>query len=124
MDEIPVVAAVIRRGSRVLLGRRPAHKRHGGLLEFPGGKVDEGETDHEAVERELTEELGLETVSVGRVLFENRDPADPFLIRFVEVEVTGDPTPVEHAEIGWFEPDALKDLELAPSDARFAALHL
>ena len=124
MDEIPVVAAVIRRGGRVLLGRRPEHKRHGGLWEFPGGKVHEGETDFQAVERELAEELELRTVSVGSVLFESADPESPFLIRFVEVEVDGDPTALEHAEIGWFDPGALQDLPLAPSDARFIVQHL
>ena len=124
MNEIPVVAAVIRRGSRVLLGRRPEHKRHGGLWEFPGGKVDEGETDFRAVQRELAEELQLKTVAVGRVLFENRDPEAAFLIRFVEVEVEGDPTAFEHSDIGWFEPDTLRDLPLAPADASFVAHYL
>ena len=124
MDEIPVVAAVIRSESRVLLGRRPEHKRHGGLWEFPGGKVDPGETNFQAVERELAEELDLRAVSGGGVLFESRDPEAPFLIRFVDVEVAGDPTALEHSEIGWFEPDALKDLLLAPSDARFVVEHL
>ena len=119
MDEIPVVAAVIRNESRVLLGRRPAHKRHGGLWEFPGGKVAPGETDFQAVERELAEELALRVVSVGGVLFESRDPETPFLIRFVEVDATGDPTALEHSEIGWFEPNALQSLPLAPCDARF-----
>ena len=119
MDEIPVVAAVIRKGSGFLLGRRPHHKRHGGMWEFPGGKVDPGETDFQAVERELEEELDLQALSVGSVLFENRDPNAPFLIRFVEVEVAGDPTALEHSEIGWFEPEVLVDLPLAPSDARF-----
>ena len=45
MTQIPVVAAVIRRENKVLLARRPDHKRHGGLWEFPGGKIDEGETE-------------------------------------------------------------------------------
>ena len=124
MDEIPVVAAVIRRGGRVLLGRRPEHKRHGGLWEFPGGKVHDGETDFQALERELAEELEVRTVSVGSVLFESPDPEAPFLIRFVEVEVDGDPTALEHAEIGWFDPSVLQDLPLAPSDARFVVQHL
>ena len=43
MNPVAVVAAIIQRDGRFLVGRRPAHKRHGGLWEFPGGKVDEGE---------------------------------------------------------------------------------
>lgn len=55
-----VVAAVIRdRDGRVLLAQRPLHKHQGGLWEFPGGKVEAGETEAQALSRELTEELGL-----------------------------------------------------------------
>ena len=52
---VDVVAAVIRRGERVLLCQRPAHKRHGGLYEFPGGKCNDGETKDQAIARELLE---------------------------------------------------------------------
>jgi 8-oxo-dGTP pyrophosphatase MutT (NUDIX family) len=55
-----VLAAVIRRQDRYLVCRRPAHKRHGGLWEFPGGKLEPGETLLEAARRELREELGAE----------------------------------------------------------------
>lgn len=55
-----VVAAVIRdRDGRVLLAQRPLHTHQGGLWEFPGGKVEAGETEAQALSRELTEELGL-----------------------------------------------------------------
>jgi mutator protein MutT len=124
MNEIPVMAAVIRREGRLLLGRRPDHKRHGGLWEFPGGKVESGESDQQAVERELSEELGLSTTSVGRVLFESQDPDSTFLIRFVAVEVAGDPRALEHSEIGWFDLEALRNLRLAPSDSRFVFEHV
>ena len=119
MTQIPVVAAVIRRENTALLGRRPDHKRHGGLWEFPGGKIDEGETEVDAVTRELLEEFGVETMSVGRVLYECRDPGSPFRVRFLDVGIRGEPVPTEHTEIGWFEPDSLSTLGLAPCDARF-----
>ena len=121
MIQTPVVAAIIRRENKVLLGRRPDHKRHGGLWEFPGGKIDEGETELAAVTRELLEEFGVETASVGTVLYECRDPGSSFLIRFLDVCIRGKPEPSEHAEIGWFEPDSLPTLRLAPCDARFVA---
>ena len=120
-DAVPVVAAVVCRTGRYLLGRRPEHKRHGGLWEFPGGKMMEGESDLAAVDRELREELGLRAVSTGRVLWERRDPGSPFVIRFVESEVRGDPTPTEHMEVGWFTPEALAVMPLAPTDAAFVA---
>ena len=124
MTQIPVVAAVIRRENKVLLARRPDHKRHGGLWEFPGGKVDEGETEVDAVTRELLEELGVETVSVGSVVYACRDPGSPFLVRFLDVAIRGVPEPTEHTEISWIEPDSLPALHLAPCDARFVAEHL
>ncbi len=52
---IRVIAAVIRRGPELLVCRRPAHKRHGGLWEFPGGKCEPGESDADTARRELLE---------------------------------------------------------------------
>ncbi|NNF39074.1 MAG: NUDIX domain-containing protein [Gemmatimonadetes bacterium] len=116
---IPVVAAVIERRGRFLLGRRPEAKRHGGLWEFPGGKLDPGESWHEAAARELDEELGLTLVRLGSTLFEARDPDSPFVIRFIVAEVVGRPEAREHSSVAWFAPDELRDLCLAPSDAAF-----
>ncbi|MCH7532833.1 MAG: (deoxy)nucleoside triphosphate pyrophosphohydrolase [Gemmatimonadetes bacterium] len=116
---IPVVAAVVRRGGRYLVGRRPAHKRHGGLWEFPGGKVDAGESMLEAARRELAEELSVSTNGIGRTLFSSRDGDTPFEIHFVEVEIEGEPVPHEHSEVAWFTPSELGRLPLAPADAAF-----
>src|SRR5690606_20769929 len=62
---IRVLAAVIRRDGRWLVCRRPAHKRHGGLWEFPGGKLEPGESLLEAATRELEEELAVRVTGVG-----------------------------------------------------------
>jgi len=118
-ETIPVLAAVVRRNGRYLVARRPEEKRHGGLWEFPGGKMASDESLLEAATRELREELGLSVTGVGAVLFEAMDPGSPFLIRFVEVQVRGEPRALEHMEVGWFEPPTLQELALAPTDARF-----
>ncbi|MCH9782446.1 MAG: NUDIX domain-containing protein, partial [Gammaproteobacteria bacterium] len=61
LPEITVVAAIIRdREDRLCLSRRPEHKHQGGLWEFPGGKVEEGEPLEQALARELDEELGMQ----------------------------------------------------------------
>lgn len=116
-----VLAAVIRRNGAYLLGRRPAHKRHGGLFEFPGGKVGPGETDRDAVARELDEELGLEVDHVGPVLFAATDPGSSFHVHFVPVRASGHPVAREHEELRWLTPaELLADrVRLAPSDRRF-----
>ena len=119
-DTVPVVAAVLRRAGRVLLARRPAHKRHGGLWEFPGGKIMGGESHFEAARRELEEELAVHATRAGRHLASIADGNSPFEIHFVEIEAEGEPTPLEHDEIRWFAPAEIPVSELAPADAAFA----
>ena len=119
-DRVPVVAAVIRGDDdRYLVGRRPPEKRHGGLWEFPGGKVLEGESRLAAATRELEEELGLRVVSLGRPLLSVEEPGSPFVIEFYETSVSGTPVALEHSQIGWFTLDELVRMDLAPADAWF-----
>lgn len=117
--EIRVLAAVIRRGDRILLGKRPAHKRHPGLWEFPGGKLEAGESVLDAGRRELAEELKLSVLSIGETLFVCRDPGSPFLIEFVEVVAEGDPVAIEHQEIRWLSLMDAHGLALAPADRAY-----
>jgi 8-oxo-dGTP diphosphatase len=114
-----VVAAVIRDGDRFLICQRPAHKRHGGLWEFPGGKCEAGETDAQAITRELAEELGVEVSAVGDALFAASDLDSPFVIAFLPVGIRGEPVCLEHAALAWASRHEMTAYELAPSDARF-----
>jgi len=84
--------------------------------------VDPGETWIEAAHRELGEELGMEASSLGDLLLAVTDEGSPYTILFLEVEALGDPVPAEHSAVGWFTPDELVELPLAPADARFAML--
>lgn len=118
-DEIQVVAAVVRREGRYLVCRRPMGKRHGGLWEFPGGKLEPGETLLDAARRELAEELGVRVVAAGACLAALRDPGSPFVVAFHPVEIEGEPACLEHAELRWAAPADLGALPLAPSDRRF-----
>lgn len=122
--EIPVVAAVARRGPRVLVALRSPNRRHGGLWEFPGGKVLEGEGFEQAVRRELAEELGVGASLVGEPVFRARDPGSPFVILFIPVTLDGEPQPLEHAKLAWRRATELPELPLAPSDARFVREYL
>lgn len=119
-QRIRVVAAVIRRGESYLVCQRPFHKRHGGLWEFPGGKLEAGETILEATRRELGEELGIGVSSVGDVQFSINDPGSDFVIEFHPVEITGDPECLEHEQLAWVTRDELVQRSLAPSDLQFA----
>lgn len=113
------MAAVIHRGDTVLICQRPAHKRHGGLWEFPGGKCEPGEDDATAITRELAEELGVRVRTVGTELFSASDTGSPFLIVFLPVEIDGEPKCLDHAAIRWLSIAEMIDLPLAPSDAKF-----
>jgi mutator protein MutT len=123
MTEVPaavrVVAAVVRRGNEYLVCQRPAHKRHGGLWEFPGGKLHEGETLAEAARRELQEELGVRVTATGPVHFVTTDPGSAFVIEFLAVAIEGTPRPTEHAAVAWLPAAALVALPLCPSDRAF-----
>ncbi len=115
-----VIAAVVERDGKFLVCRRPAHKRHGDLWEFPGGKVEDDESFLDAAKRELEEELALKVSSVGNVRLAITDDASGFTINFVDVIAVGEPQLIEHTELHWLSVAELLKLALAPSDRRFA----
>lgn len=116
---IPVLAAVVVDNGRYLVCQRPLSKRHGGLWEFPGGKIEPGESLLDAANRELTEELNVTAVSVGEPIYSVRDEGSPFVINFVPSEIAGTPTCLEHADIRWESIEDIQQLDLAPSDRQF-----
>jgi (d)CTP diphosphatase len=118
-DRTRVLAAVVERDGRLLLARRPLGKRHAGLWEFPGGKFLHGETPLEAARRELSEELGVEAVSAGALLWIAPDPGSPFVVEFHAVEIRGEPQALEHDALAWVLPEELPRYPLAPSDQTF-----
>lgn len=89
------------------------------MWEFPGGKIEEGESDFDAASRELAEELGVTVRSVSSPRFTVADPGSHFLIEFMPVEIDGLPRCIEHSEIRWVPLAELPHLDLAPSDRRF-----
>jgi 8-oxo-dGTP pyrophosphatase MutT (NUDIX family) len=114
-----VIACVVRRDASFLICQRPAHKRHGGLWEFPGGKVEAGEPDSETARRELREELNLQLLSARAPIVELVDPGSRFVIAFLPVIVIGEPECLEHTSTSWRAPADLLELPLAPSDRVF-----
>ncbi len=117
---VRVLAAVIVRHEQYLLGLRPAGKRHAGQWEFPGGKVEAGESDYDALARELREELGVTLVALGAERFVQRDGASVFEITFVDAEIDGEPHAMEHEQLAWIAAHELLTYPLAPSDHAFA----
>jgi 8-oxo-dGTP diphosphatase len=117
---IDVIAAVVRRDGKFLVCQRPPSKRHGNLWEFPGGKLEPGESLLTAAQRELCEELTLKVTEIGEIRFKSQDPGSNFVINFVDVIALGVPKPLEHTRVDWFTMQELLELPLAPSDRQFA----
>jgi 8-oxo-dGTP diphosphatase len=114
---IKVMAAVLRRGDTVLIARRKAGS-YAGYWEFPGGKLEEGETPEECLVRELREELSIEA-RIGAFIATSRDTDAERTIELIahwaEI-VSGELTPVDHDEILWILPRDHHNYKLAPSD--------
>lgn len=119
-----VVAAVVEIDGKLLVCKRPTNKRHGGLWEFPGGKVEHGESDVDAVQRELAEELGVDVISAGQPEFSVSDPGSPFVIHFLPVRIAGDPQCLEHSDLAWVQERDLLHRPLAPSDDAYVRFRL
>lgn len=102
---IPVVTAVIRKGSQVLVGRRPEGHTLAGQWEFPGGKIEIGESPEQALARELQEELGI-NAQIGdlKLACTHSYPEVGILLIFYEVLFwKGEPKTVHHDELKWVE---------------------
>ncbi|WP_413044180.1 Nudix family hydrolase [Pseudomonas sp. YJ42] len=112
MKRLHVAAGVIRcSDGRVLIARRPLDKHQGGLWEFPGGKVEEGETAEAALARELAEELGI-GVTAARPLIQVRHdyPDKQILLDVWEVSAfSGEPHGAEGQPLVWVVPEQLLD---------------
>lgn len=106
-------------GDKYLVCKRPQGKRHGGLWEFPGGKVDLGESFSDAVQRELKEELELSVIAASQPLFKNQDPGSQFVVHFLPVTINSVPVLREHEELMWATIQELLSMPLAPTDQKF-----
>ena len=122
-----VCVALLDTDGRVLLQKRRADSRHGGLWEFPGGKVEPGESHESALVREIAEELGIvvapadlraEGDSAGNTEGDQGDP--PVVLYLYSCDRWhGEPRCLEGEAIGWFAPQAAEALAVPPLDRPF-----
>jgi mutator protein MutT len=116
---LKVVAGFLKKGDRFLLVRRPINKKRGGLWEFPGGKVENGETLEEAIKRELKEELGIKT-KVRRFLskINYKYPEGEIELILLEIDSKEEPILKEALELRWVNFEEIKEIELCPADKK------
>jgi mutator protein MutT len=118
-ERLDVVAAVIQRGGRILITRRPRGSHLEGFWEFPGGKPQAGETHTEALRREIAEELAVVATVGDRI--ETVDWSYPdrrVRLTFYYCTVEGEPRPLEGQEMAWVAPADLRRYPFPPADAQ------
>jgi 8-oxo-dGTP diphosphatase len=114
-------AALVDPDNRVLIARRPEGKSLGGLWEFPGGKIDAGETPEAALRRELAEELGIDVCEtcLAPFTFASHAYADFHLLMplFLCRNWEGEIEPREGQEVARVRPNKLSSYPMPPADA-------
>ena len=118
MSFVKVVAALILKGDKFMICQRPENKARGLLWEFVGGKVENGETEEQALVRECKEELGV-TVSVGLPFAEVTHNYPDITVRltvYMAEIVKGVPQKLEHKDIKWITPSEIPLYPFCPAD--------
>ncbi|MBW7835210.1 MAG: 8-oxo-dGTP diphosphatase MutT [Sphingomonadales bacterium] len=118
--------ALIDVDGRVLIAQRPAGKSMAGLWEFPGGKVEPGETPERALIRELKEELGIDVTEacLAPLTFASHSYDDFHLLMplYACRRWQGYVQPHEHADVKWVYPQELADYPMPPADEPLIAV--
>ena len=114
---IRVVAAIVEQDDRFLLTLRLRGTHLEGLWEFPGGKVHEGESDEQALVREMREELDVEAV-VGDLELRTTHayPERTVALFFYRCTLRGTPRPMQEQQMRWVRRNELATLEFPPAD--------
>ncbi|EMM0034861.1 pyrimidine (deoxy)nucleoside triphosphate diphosphatase [Klebsiella aerogenes] len=115
---IDVVAAIIERDGKILLAQRPPHADQPGLWEFAGGKVEHGESQPQALARELEEELAIVARPTRYIASHQREVSGRliYLHAWWIGEFSGEPVAHYHSELRWCTPSQALEFDLAPAD--------
>lgn len=117
---IPVVTGLIRKNGKVLVGQRPVGHSLAGQWEFPGGKIEKGESPEVALIRELDEELGIEAEVGALKLASTHSYGDTgIVILFFEILFwKGEPKTKHHMDLRWVEPAELPSLAIPDANKK------
>jgi 8-oxo-dGTP diphosphatase len=115
---LTVVAAILTDGKKYFIAQRPHEKHLGGYWEFPGGKIDQGESPETALKREMAEELTVK-VAVGEKIAETTNEYEDRIVTLLFYECTlisGTLTLLEHIDSAWVTAEEMVKYNLAPAD--------
>jgi 8-oxo-dGTP diphosphatase len=119
VKRVRVVAAILRRGGRVLVTRRHGHAERGGQWEFPGGKVEAGESEAEALAREIREELGC-GIAIGPIVARTSHRYPDLEVELVfyacALEPGAEPRLLGAAALEWAEAERLAEYDFCEAD--------
>ena len=124
MKQVHVAVAVAVVNEDILIARRPDDKHQGGLWEFPGGKVETNETFHEALSREIQEELSIQ-INVHEKIAEEKykdDEIDIILHYYLCSEKSGTIRLNEHENIAWVEKKDFDKYDFVEGDGNVLSL--
>ncbi len=118
---LEVVAAMIKDGEKFMLCRRPAHKARALQWEFPGGKIETGETAAEALMRECREEMDIEIACEAEYMdLVHEYPDLTVHLHLIPCRiVSGEPQKIEHSDILWVTLEEAAAFDLCPADRIF-----
>lgn len=118
LKTIDVVAAILEKEGKILLAQRPPHADQPGMWEFAGGKVEAGETQPEALVRELREELGINAEPARYVASHQREVSGRLihLHAWHVPSFSGELTAHYHSALVWCTPQEALTYALAPAD--------
>jgi 8-oxo-dGTP diphosphatase len=119
---ITVTAAILIHNNKFLIARRKPTIRHAGKWEFPGGKIEIGETPEQCLVREIKEEFNI-SIAVEKFFCDSTytyDRGTVHILSYIASWLSGEITPCDHDNYIWAEPQELLDYDLLPADIPFA----
>lgn len=118
---VKVVAAVMEKDGRYFIAKRPMKGRHPGKWEFPGGKMDPGETPEESLRREMMEEFSIET-EVGHFIGSHEHQYEQYGLAIIDLlayrvnHISGEIVLNDHEEAAWVTPEEMLQYDFVGAD--------
>lgn len=116
-----VTAAIIKKDDKFLIARRSPNKHLAGFWEFPGGKIEDGETPENCLKRELQEELNIQVTIKGFFMENEHHYGDRIIVlkAYLCELLTGEITLKDHDQFAWIDLDEFNNYNFAPADIPF-----